>query len=356
MDLQKLTNDLNGPDEADRLYAAEDLGTVNDAAAVAVLANRLPGESSRAVQETIFRALGQIGGPAVLQAAMRLIGSDEAFIRNEAVHLLGTLGSEAIPLLAEALGGADCDQRKFVLDALATIESDLKGAIYRQVLGDADLNLVITAVEYIGRDNQTPLKADVEAVLERATHPMLVAACVEALGQIGDAGSLDLLYHKLGSDGMSEFLAPGYIRALGNLGTDAHVEQLCRLVERLPALLVDAGFDAIEAIRRRVTLPPAPPALREAVDLALAQCPDALGRYQAVRALGAFTDEGAREAIRKYLESPDKMVRLAAVESIGHWDAAAGKDLLLGRQMIETDDDVRDALQDAINQQMRNAA
>ena len=44
-----------------------------------------------------------------------------------------------------------------------------------------------------------------------------------------------------------------------------------------------------------------------------------------------------------------KMVRLAAVESVAHWDTSVGKALLTLRQSIETDEDVLAAIHDAVN-------
>jgi len=356
MDLKKLIDDLNGPSEADRQYAAEDFAEAGGADAVAALAGRLPVESSRAVKEAIFLALGRIHNESVIPTAIALVDSDDAFVRNEAVRLLGARGAEAMPALAKTIGSEDPDVRKFALDAMASIESDLKDDIYRTVLGDADINLVITAVEYIGRDNKTALRQSVQAVLENARDPMLAAACVEALGQIGDADSLEAMYRCLGGDAMAEFQAPGFIRAVGRLGSDLHVDLLCRLIERFPATLVDAGFDAIEAIRQRVSLPVAPSALVAAVRAIVANCSVPLGCYKAVQALGAFADEGARESIRQCLESQNKMVRLAAVEAIAHWDARAAGDLLVRKLSTETDEDVLAAIHDVVNQQPRTAA
>ena len=51
MDIKTLVDNLNGPAEAERLYSAEDLGALHEAAAVAALAGRLAVEPSRAVKE-----------------------------------------------------------------------------------------------------------------------------------------------------------------------------------------------------------------------------------------------------------------------------------------------------------------
>jgi HEAT repeat protein len=356
MEIIKLIEDLNGPAEADRLFAAEDLVGVGDVAAVAALVSRLSVEPSRAVKEAIFHALTRIRDHSVMCAAIILIEADDAFVRNEAVRLLGTFGAEAMPALIKAVGGEDSDVRKFALDAMATIASELKDVVYRKVLCDTDINIVITTVEHIGREGNTALKESVEAVLEQAGHPMLIAACVEALGEIGNGASLDVMYRKLGSEEMPAFQVPGFIRAVGRLGTDAHVDLLCRFIELFPATLSHVGFDAIDAIRGRVLLPQAPPAVLAAVQSIVEENCDPLEHYKAVRALGAFADQGTVELIRKYLQSEEKMVRLAAVESIARWNASNAVNLLATRKTIETDEDVLAAIQDSVNQHTRNPA
>ena len=356
MDVHELIEGLNSPSEADRMQAAENLDGACDSRTVAALASRLSVESSRAVMEAIFRSLGRIRGNEVLRTMIDFIGSDDAFIRNEAVRVLGTFGSMAIPALVCAAGSKNCDVRKFALDAIATIDSGRKEDIYRSFLDDADINLVATAVEYIGRDGIASLRERVEAVLKTANHPMLVAVCVETLGQIGNADSLETIFRKLRCEGMLEFHTPGFVRAIGQVGTHAHLDLLCRLIAQLPAAMIESGFDAIEAIGRRVPLLVAPAELFVTVAGAIAENPDPLMRYRGARTLGAFTDDKSRSLLRQYLESSDKMVRLAAVETIAHWEPSEAKDLLSRRQSVETDEDVLDAIQDSVNQLMRNAA
>ena len=50
------------------------------------------------------------------------------------------------------------------------------------------------------------------------------------------------------------------------------------------------------------------------------------------------------------------MVRLASIESVANWDAAAADDLLARRKRVETDADVLAAIEDTVNEQARSAA
>jgi HEAT repeat protein len=274
MNVNELVNALNGPDETDRIYAAQDLGDAGDAHSVSALASRLAVESSRAVKEAIFSALGRIHDDSLIPTVISLVEVDDAFVRNEAVRLLGRRGDEAVPALARAIDSQDPDVRKFALDAVSTIDSGLKNDIYRRLLLDKDINLVITVVEHIGREAKVALKANVEAVLEEAKHPMLISACVDALGQIGDVGSLDAIYRKLGGDNVKEFQAPGLIRAIGHLGCNVQGELLSGLLVRFPEALADTGLDAIEALSRRASMPVASPELLLAIRNLVAKCED----------------------------------------------------------------------------------
>ena len=53
---------LNCSDEAERIYAAEDIGYLNSAEGVPALLKRLGEEPSRAVREAIFQALTRMPG------------------------------------------------------------------------------------------------------------------------------------------------------------------------------------------------------------------------------------------------------------------------------------------------------
>ncbi len=84
------------------------------------------------------------------------------------------------------------------------------------------------------------------------------------------------------------------------------------------------------------------------------ESPDAGQRLLAARALIdlEYLPEELTEKIRKLLDDPDPAVRAAAAEAVGAAgpEAAAWAKTLVERQNVETDRDVRDALQRAVEQ------
>ncbi len=85
-------------DEAERIYAAEDIGYLNAAEGVAPLLERLDKESSRAVRDAIFQALTRIEADAAIEGSIRLLASEDPQIRNQAVDMLRHKGAAVDPL------------------------------------------------------------------------------------------------------------------------------------------------------------------------------------------------------------------------------------------------------------------
>ena len=119
IELDEYIKRLDSADEAERIYAAEDIGYANRAEGVPPLLERLPAESSRAVREAIFAALESIEDDAVIEGAIRLLASEDSFLRNQAVDLLRHRGPRVISFLSQAFPEADSDERKLMLDVLA---------------------------------------------------------------------------------------------------------------------------------------------------------------------------------------------------------------------------------------------
>src|SRR3954452_25279948 len=102
IELCECIDKLTSADEADRMYAAEDIGYANQAAGVDPLLARLVEEPSRAVREAIFGALRLIEHHSVIEGALQLLDSDDSFLRNQAVEILRGRGDRAIPFLDQA--------------------------------------------------------------------------------------------------------------------------------------------------------------------------------------------------------------------------------------------------------------
>jgi HEAT repeat protein len=248
IELDEYIKGLDSAGEAERIYAAEDIGYANRAEGVPPLLERLPVESSRAVREAIFAALQSIEDDAVIEGAMRLLASQDSFLRNQAVDLLRHRGPRVIASLGRAFPEVPSDQRKLMLDVLAGLDGPGTSGIYDRALADSDVNVVITAVENVGNTHKQELRGRIEE-LAGAEHPMLAGACLEALAQIGDAHSLDVIRSRAGS--VPDYLLPSYLKVLGAQGNQDAIVEAARMLESCGPHLHSSILDAITMLRQR---------------------------------------------------------------------------------------------------------
>src|ERR1019366_4554998 len=121
--LQEFMEKLDCPDEAERTYAAEDIGYLNAPEGVPPLLEHLGKESSRAVRDAIFQALTRIDADAAIEGSIGLLESDDPQIRNQAVEVLRSKGAASVPFLNAVMREGDKDVRKLVLDVLSGIQA-----------------------------------------------------------------------------------------------------------------------------------------------------------------------------------------------------------------------------------------
>jgi HEAT repeat protein len=344
--LTDLVTRLQAADDAERLYAAEDLGYLNTPEAVPALVARMGAEPSLAVRDAILQALVRIEGDAAIEGAVRLLDSEEPRIRNQAVEVLRRKGASAIPFLRPVMQGSDKDKRKLVLDVLSGLSTPDAADIYAAALTDRDSNVVITGVENLGRIRAVAFRPQIEDLLVSAAHPMLLAACVEALVGMGEAAALAAIRRRFPAWAtVPDFLLPSCLKAMAALGSAREFEEVARLLPGRGPHLRAAILGALRALATRGTaLDPEGtllPMLRVVVEGGDAP----LCRYQAVRVLGGLTATHAVVAfLVACLASPERLVRLGAIESLREAAAPGVQAVLARHATTETDEEIRQAL------------
>lgn len=309
---------LSDPDELERLYAAEDIGYLNEPGGVDPLLARLAVEPSPRVREAIFQALIRIEGDAPIKGAVSLLSSDSPSIRNEAVGLLRRKGEPAIPYLLPVMRDGNKNHRKLVLDVLAGIPGGNSDDLYTAALADSDLNVLITAVENVGRLRLGQYRHSIEALLDTHEDPMLSAACLEALGGIAHPESLDVIRRRFPAPAtLPEYLLIPYLRACETLGAPGDFPQLGSLLASGRPAIRPAALAAMLAIATRHGAPPLEAPLLSTLRDILTDGPGPNCQYQATQLLGLWSDhhEAAALLIRS-LRSPESLVRWAAAEAL----------------------------------------
>lgn len=303
--LDEYVGGLSSPGEAERIYAAEDIGCANCAEGVAPLLERLPAEPSRAVREAIFAALANIEDEAVIEGAIGLFASEDSFLRNQAVDLLRRRGPGVIPSLIPAFHKANGDERKLILDVLAAVDGPGAFEIYDRALSDGDENVVITAVENLGNAHKTEFRARIEE-LAAAEHPMLAGACLETLAQIGNAHSLEVIRSRGGAPGpVADFLLPSYLKVLGAYGGECDIAEAAGMMDS-PPRLHPSILDAITMLRQRHPSAVLPESLVAPLQSIVRNGNSPILRRQALRLLGGLTQHDGVAAFLAAWQAKDQ--------------------------------------------------
>ncbi|MDX8413400.1 MAG: HEAT repeat domain-containing protein [Mariprofundales bacterium] len=157
--------------EDDRCYAAEDLVPFGDSPAVVdALVAAMEGDADRGVQEAACSALVQINSEAVFKHAARLVGCEDAYVRNAASDILAESNGVPDTIFAEMMKSEDSDVRIF---ATVTVDNrrvrTLLPLLTEILYHDDNINVVSAAVNALGnlgcRDMRDDGKSDVDALL-----------------------------------------------------------------------------------------------------------------------------------------------------------------------------------------------
>ncbi len=144
-------------------------------------------------QEIISSLVARPGTEYLPYLAEGLRNHDDADIRNSAMEVFRALGVRAIPSLASlARDDEDSEVRLFAVNILCQIRDKTALPILTGALFDSDVNVRCAAAEALGSAGDLralgPLK---EALTDE---PWVAMAALGALGEIGGAGALNILY------------------------------------------------------------------------------------------------------------------------------------------------------------------
>lgn len=342
-DLAACIEKLATGDEAERIYAAEDIGYANQAAGATALFARLADEPARAVRQAIFAALLQIEDECVIEGAAGLLDSEDSFLRNEAVELLRARGAKSIPCLKGAFVDGNADRRKFIIDVLSELPDPASGEIYKLALSDSDLNVVITTIETLGQTRQYRFRKHVEEFISPSAHPMLLCVCLEALVQLGDRSSVDQVRARFGPAAqMPGYLLPGYLKLVAAKGGPEDLPEFVAFISR-PELEA-AVLNGLTSLKHRYKDLELPATLMDGLRKIITENRAPLLCYQALRLMGGLLGSGEDLAfVASCLRHPEKAVRIGAVQALRDCGTPQAREVAQKYLSAETDNEIRQA-------------
>ena len=243
---------LTDPDPDVRRRAAEDLAEGNDQNVLAVLSIALQDEN-KGVEDAVSRSFLSIGGVAAARAIVYHIEDENITSRNLAAKLLVKLGENSVHALVPYLRSENKDVRKLAVDILGDIKSKEPVYYLLPLLNDTDPNVIAAALEALGNIGSNAAIEPISDTYEQ--YPFARIMAIEALGKIGGKSVKNLLENKFkealtvrDADGVYLF---ALLDAIGIVGDNETLEILLANYENIKGPLRDVLLhETVQVIER----------------------------------------------------------------------------------------------------------
>ncbi len=174
---------------------------------------------------------------------------EDADIRNSAMEVYRALGPRAIQSLVSLVRDDDPEVRLFAVNILCDVRDKRALPVLTGALRDSDVNVRCAAAEALGSTGDTRALRPLEKALSDET--WVAMAAIGALGEIGGAGALAVLYDCLGKGIYPEIA----IAAIAKAGDRGSLERLIRCLSeqtlRKPALRATISIAERAGVRPR---------------------------------------------------------------------------------------------------------
>ena len=327
----------------------EQLQGAEDPDLIEPLVDLLEVEKDRALKERILIVLTQLVPATRYIRIDRMLRSPDPFVRNGIVEILKKSQQPLEQFLSNLAEDPDKDVRKFVIDALSQENTPEVIEIIRSRLVDTDINIVYTAVEYLGNFRDQGCVNEVEGFLLSPRNIMLTCSSLVALSKIGNSPKSSQIVAMYGDMDNPMVIFPflKYLAVFGQPGDLAYVEAMLR---RRPETMLKEIVDAIIGIISKHELQDLPESLREVLLELGETLTNHADRYEINKLMARLEqdDTHSLERVREMLGEPDVMVLLSAVEILGNIGEESDIERLEELASESYSDELLEAIGDAV--------
>jgi HEAT repeat protein len=243
-DRDSVLRDLASQDDEVRRLAVERSEVLASGERIPLLVERLGDASWRVRKAAIERLCAAAERDEVAGALIAaLADGDNPGRRNAAVDALVLCGASALPRLVQAVGSADADVRKFVVDVLAGIGDPAAVPALIERLADADLNVRAAAADALGAvGGDAAVAALVETATSEAQAALVRFSALHALAEL----SVGLPVRDLAGALDDPVLRPAALEVLGRLPSDrAALDVLVKALDSRPRAVREAAMRSL---------------------------------------------------------------------------------------------------------------
>lgn len=122
----------------------------SDSEIVDIFINMLTSNINVEISSILKESIKKIGGSYVIKEMLRLLESEEAYIRSFAFEILMAVGNDNIDMIIEEVEHSDKNKKKFIVDILGHLANEKSIPALLKCLDDEDENIIQSTVEALG--------------------------------------------------------------------------------------------------------------------------------------------------------------------------------------------------------------
>jgi len=311
----------------------------------------LENEENRAVKERIFLLLNRLVPLNSFKNIERMLRSADPFVRNAGVEIIKKNEIPLINFFISLAEDPDRDVRKFVIDALSAEKNPDSVLIMRRRLHDSDINIVYTAMEYLGNFADRGSAEEIEQILFNSDNMMVICSALEALAKIGYSPQSASIKEKFISENNPLFTF-SFLKYLKSFGTPEDLAFIEKLIQEKGEILTKEIIDALEGILVNNALDRFPESLILELNLLQEKTNNEVNKYAISKLLARSDRWHALENARKTLlqEECDDMLRLSAIEILKSLGTTEDVSLLENLVKVVESDELLEAIGDAVEE------
>jgi HEAT repeat protein len=207
------------------------------------------------------------------------------------------------------------------------------------------MNIIITAVEYLGRLESYTHASQVNELLKNTSSLLLRCTCLETLAVIGNEESVDAVaevYPK------RQLISPletySYLKFIAYLGTQADLPLIIELMHDKGQMMHKEIINALQGILRRSNLEKLENELVAGLTAYLETGINDINKYELLVLLGAYKNEEIYPLLIQYAGADNLLICQGAVEGLGLYGQIKAQSLLSELKVKVTDDELLEAI------------
>ena len=331
-----------------RLDAINIIGKSGNPDDVDPLLDHMERETDQSVKERIILALETLLPATGFKSVERMLRSHDAFIRNAGVEILKKQDNTILDRLLELSRDGDKDVRKLAIDAAIAYRGVKVVEIIKERFSDPDINIVCTAVEYLGNMKAENGVNEIGVLLITSDNPFLICTALEALANIGFTTHMEQIMDKF-RDNSDPLLRYSFIKFMGRCADpNVFADYLDKALEGDGASYAREIIDAVEMIAERFPEAMSEKNLQESIVKLSKGINVGPLKYELSGLISRFFGDRMLRQAREDISANDLMTVLAAIEILGEYGSEEDMDLM--ENIIEkfADDVIEEAVSDAI--------